>query len=356
MVEQVSVLPLTTDRLTLRVMRLADAPALAAYRDVSEVARYQTWATPFTVDDARRMLQQQADHDDVPADGWVQIAIEHDDEVVGDVAVGVSAEGHVAELGFTLAPAHQGRGFASEAAGAVVDALFAHTGVHRIVASLDPANVASMRVVEHLGFRFEGISRRAELVRGEWVDDMRFSLLREDRADWLALPTSCSEVDLVEITDENVSTVAALTTHRHQERFVAPMARSLYQALFPPMHDEHRLVPWMRAVQADGEIAGFMMLLHMTSGEPVPYLWRFLIDRRHQRRGIGERAVGLLADQLRAEGREALLLSFVDAPGGPRRFYERLGFVPTGVIVEGEVQARLELDQAVAHTNTSAPD
>ena len=63
----------------------------------------------------------------------------------------------------------------------MVDALFAHTDVHRIAASIDPANVASMRVLEHLGFRDEGTSRRAERVRGEWLDEMRFALLRDDR-------------------------------------------------------------------------------------------------------------------------------------------------------------------------------
>ena len=124
---------------------------------------------------------------------------------------------------------------------------------------------------------------------------------------------------------------------------MAPMARSLAQALVPPTRDGHRIIPWIRAVQADGEIVGFMMLSAVSPGEPQPYLWRFLIDRRHQRRGVGGRAIRLLIDQLRAEGHEALLLSFVDAPGGPGPFYEKLGFVPTGSIEDGELEARLEL-------------
>ena len=170
------------------------------------------------------------------------------------------ADGCVAEIGFTLAPAHHGKGYASEAAGAMIDALFAQTNVHRIAASIDPANVASMRVLEHLGFRYEGTARRAELVRGEWVDDMQFALLRDDRTDWLARPTSCQTVELVEITTGNLQATVSLATHRYQEQFVAPMARSFSQALIPPMHNDHPVVPWMRAVQADGEIVGFMML------------------------------------------------------------------------------------------------
>jgi RimJ/RimL family protein N-acetyltransferase len=328
-------------------MRVNDAPALAAYRDLPEIARYQSWPMPFTPGDASQLLEDQADLDDLPPTGWVQIAIEHagevTSEVIGDLAVNLMADGCVAEIGFTLAPAHHGKGYASEAAGAMVDALFAQTNVHRITASIDPANVASMRVLEHLGFRYEGTARRAELARGEWVDDMQFALLRDDRADWLARPSSCQTVELLEITPDNLSATAALATHRHQERFVAPMARSLTQALVPPMHNDHRVVPWMRAVQADDEIVGFMMLSAASPGEPVPYLWRFLIDRRHQRRGVGGRAIRLLADQMRADGHHSLMVSWEEGPGGPRPFYEGLGFVPTGVVVGGETEARLDL-------------
>ena len=131
-----------TERLALRVMRMNDAPALAAYRDVPEIARYQSWPLPFTIDDARQMLEDQADLDDLPPSGWVQVAIEHLGEVIGDLAVNLMADGCVAEIGFTLAPAHHGKGYASEAAGAMIDALFAQTNVHRIAASIDPANVA----------------------------------------------------------------------------------------------------------------------------------------------------------------------------------------------------------------------
>ncbi|HVE19799.1 MAG TPA: GNAT family N-acetyltransferase [Ilumatobacteraceae bacterium] len=338
-----TVLPLQTERLAMRVMRMNDAPALAAYRDVPEIARYQSWPLPFTIDDATQMLQDQADLDDLPPSGWVQVAIEHLGDVIGDLAVNLMADGCVAEIGFTLAPAQHGKGYASEAAGAMIDALFAQTKVHRIAASIDPANVASMRVLEHLGFRYEGTARRAELVRGEWVDDMRFALLRDDRTDWLARPTSCQTVELVEITTDNLQATVSLATHRYQEQFVAPMARSFSQALIPPMHNDQQVVPWMRAVQADDEIVGFMMLSAASPGEPVPYLWRFLIDRRHQRRGVGRRAIGLLADQMRADGHHALMVSWEEGPGGPRPFYEGLGFVPTGVVVGGETEARLDL-------------
>lgn len=338
-----SILPVRTPRLALRVMRLADAEVLASYRNLPDIARYQDWQLPFGVDEARRTLGGQDLADDAMAGGWTQIAIERDGRVVGDLALGLAQPG-IAHLGYTLAPDHQGNGYAVEAAGALVDAVFARTEVHRVVASLDPENHASMRVLEQLGFRYEGTARSAEPIRGEWVDDMRFALLRADRAEWLARPTTCDEVRLVEVTHHNLSAVSALETHRFQRRFVAPMERNLAQALVPPeVVPGHLAVPWYRAVEADGEIVGFMMVSAVSEVEPFPYLWRFLIDRRHQRRGVGTKAMAALAEHFRSEGHEALLLSWVDAPGGPRRFYERLGFVPTGGLDHDEIIARLDL-------------
>lgn len=336
------VLPLRTDRLHLTVMRPEHAAALVRYRNDPEVARFQDWDLPYTLGAAEEMLQGQAHLDDIEVGEWVQVAVEHGSQLVGDVAIGYLKGGTQAMIGYTLAPEWQGRGFATEAVTAVVDALLERTEVHRIVATLDPQNHASMRVIEPLGFRFEGIARGAELIRGEWLDDMRFGLLRSDRAAWLARPAGPpTTVELVELADDNLRDVSALATFTFQEQHVAPMARSLAQALVPPRHDGHRVLPWYRAVRADGEIVGFVMLSAVTEHEPIPYLWRFLIDRHHQRRGIGERVIAQLVELAKADGHTSMLVSWVDLPGGPRRFYERLGFVPVPDAPGKEVEARL---------------
>ena len=94
---------------------------------------------------------------------------------------------------------------------------------------------------------------------------------------------------------------------------------------------------------ADGDLVGFVMLAEPTEVHPEPYLWRLLVDRLHQRRGIGERILDLLVDQCRAWGVDTLMTSWVDGVGSPRGFYERNGFVPTGEIIDGEVEARRTL-------------
>jgi RimJ/RimL family protein N-acetyltransferase len=340
----VPILPLRTERLLLRVMKPADAPVVSAYRSDPEVAKYQDWDLPYTLEHAQELLAEQAELDDLVIDRWVQVAIEHDGALVGDLAVNLARDAHVPFLGYSLAREHQGKGYASEAAGAMVDAIFANTHAHRMVATLDPENHASMRLLELLGFEFEGIARKHELIRGEWLDDARFALLREDREAWLARDRSpATDVELREITPENEREVCRLRTFKFQEQMVAPMAASFADALVPEVVDGAAVVPWFRAIYAGDTAVGFLMTAEVTDAHPEPYLWRLLIDRRHQGRGVGRAALTILADRLRAEGHRTLMTSWVDAPGGPAPFYHRLGFVPTGEIDDGEVVARLAL-------------
>jgi len=77
---------------------------------------------------------------------------------------------------------------------------------------------------------------------------------------------------------------------------------------------------WRMAVVADaetGDTVGFVMLALPTDHHPEPYLWRLLIDRMHQRRGIGGRALGLLEVECRAMGAGTLLTSWVEGRGSP---------------------------------------
>jgi RimJ/RimL family protein N-acetyltransferase len=338
-------LPFTTARLRLRAFEPADADALAAYRSEPSVARYQSWDAPYPRAAAHELIAAMAGMTGPVPGEWIQIAIEHGGRLAGDVAVGLSGDGRTATIGYTLAPAMQGRGVASEAVGAVVDRLFAELGVHRVEASLDPRNLASARLVERLGFELEGVAAAAVWTSTDgWTDDARYGLTGTQHARWSSRPRARpSVVRLLEITPGSARAVLDLRTHPNQRRFVAPMAFSFADAMFPPEELGAPLVPWMRAVEADGELAGFVMLAARTAHHPEPYLWRLLVDRRHQRRGIGDRVLALLAERLRAEGETTLLASWHRGPGGPEPFYLARGFVPTGVVEDGEIEGRLTL-------------
>jgi GNAT superfamily N-acetyltransferase len=112
-------------------------------------------------------------------------------------------------------------------------------------------------------------------------------------------------------------------------------------------HEGERVVPWYRAIRADGQLAGFMMVAEPLRSVPHPYLWRLLVDRRFQRRGVGRRAIRLLAELRSAAGSTHLLLSCIaDVPGTPEPFYRRLGFERTGHIDDsGETEMIAPIDR-----------
>jgi ribosomal protein S18 acetylase RimI-like enzyme len=82
-----------------------------------------------------------------------------------------------AEIGFTLAKAYQGHGYATEAVGQVLEHLFTWRNLRRISAECDARNVPSARLLRRLGFVEEGCRRAHTWVKGEWTDDLLFGLL-----------------------------------------------------------------------------------------------------------------------------------------------------------------------------------
>ena len=337
--------PLRTDRLLLRMLREEDVEALTAYRNDPGVARLQDWELPYPRERAERLVAAHADRTDVLPGQGTQLAVDLDGELVGDLYVGLDEHCGVAEIGFTLATAHQGRGYGVEAASAVVDDLVDRLGVHRVVAELSPENVASARLLERLGMTFEHLAEKSFWWRGAWDDNLWYSMSAEERRAWRdRTRTPPQEVRLVELTHENAWTYRRLRTHRTQERFVATVDQSYTDALFPEPESGHPVLPVLRGIEADGEPAGFLMWADaVNEGTPDPYLWRFLVDRRHQGRGVGRRALELWTAELRAAGHHAVQTSWVPGRGGPEPFYLRAGFVPTGDLDDGEVVARLSL-------------
>jgi RimJ/RimL family protein N-acetyltransferase len=173
-------LPLQTERLSVEMMRREHAASLAEYRSHPDVARYQDWAIPFTIEMAERLIDGQSQLDGPANDDWVQLAVVVGGRTIGDVAVGIHDDGQQATIGYSITPAEQGKGYATEAVAVVIGALFEEAHLHRVVAGIDPDNVASRRLLEKLGFRYEGRSVQSTLVRGEWVDDDRFALLADE--------------------------------------------------------------------------------------------------------------------------------------------------------------------------------
>jgi diamine N-acetyltransferase len=154
--------------------------------------------------------------------------------------------------------------------------------------------------------------------------------------------TPIEPVSLREINDENRDAVSALHVAPEQERFVASVAKSFVDAATTP-----EAKPWYRAIYAGDEPVGFVMLSWDVTPSPGIFgrwfLWRLMIDTRHQRRGFGRAALERVIALVRAEGAAELLTSYNPGDGSPWPFYERFGFVPTGELDGNEIVLRLDL-------------
>lgn len=172
---------LLTPRLVLRRFAPSDAPALARYRSDPEVARYQSWDAPYPIEAAQRFLAWLAEHHPDEPGEWFQFAIaprEAPEHLVGDCALHVRAdEPAVVDVGFTLDPAVQGRGYATEAVGELLRYAFEDRGKHKACADCDTRNAPSWRLLERLGFTREGTLRETYRDGDAWADEHLYGLL-----------------------------------------------------------------------------------------------------------------------------------------------------------------------------------
>jgi RimJ/RimL family protein N-acetyltransferase len=169
-------------RVVLRRFRRRDVAEFVAYRTRPDVARYQSWDAPYPLEEGERFVRQMMTrHPDTPGE-WFQFAVvlHSAGQLIGDCAAMPRADDpSQCEIGFTIAPRHQGRGYATEAARLLVDYLFAR-GKHRITACCDPRNAASVAVLERLAMRREGHLRQSTWAKGEWTDDLLYALLQDE--------------------------------------------------------------------------------------------------------------------------------------------------------------------------------
>ncbi len=163
-------LPLTTTRLLIRPIEEGDLHAVVSYRTDPDTALLQTWSPGWSLDDARRLLGPPGvTLPEKPGD-WVQLGIVGPDAALcGDIWTSLDdTQPDTFELGITLAATARGNGYATEALGAVADALFAN-GAHRVFTRSDARNSRLHQLVERLGMRREAELVDADWFKGEWT-------------------------------------------------------------------------------------------------------------------------------------------------------------------------------------------
>jgi [ribosomal protein S5]-alanine N-acetyltransferase len=176
---------IVTERLALRELRLGDAPAVAEFAGDPRVAQFLLAVpSPYPVALATRWIAGRI--------AWwsqgrgVTLAIvrrEAPDALIGSASLRWFLRARRAELGYWLGAASWGAGFATEAAGALVDFGFRDLELERIWAQVLEGNDASCRVLDKLGMLPEGVRRRHVRKAGRLRDVTLFGILHDE---WLA--------------------------------------------------------------------------------------------------------------------------------------------------------------------------
>ncbi|CAN5584297.1 GNAT family protein [soil metagenome] len=173
---------LKTDRLIIRSITTADLVAMHSYRSMLEVARFQSWH-PQSLEQVNELIKR-IKPEDFNANGeWYQVGIilQENKLLIGDMGIQISrADSRLVEIGITINPAYQNLGYGKEALTAILYLLLYKLGKHRVTASVDPRNLASMALMKAVGMRQEGHFVKSLWIKDTWVDDVIFAALKND--------------------------------------------------------------------------------------------------------------------------------------------------------------------------------
>lgn len=170
---------LKSKRLLLRTVRLSDARTVFAYRSRPEIYKYQ--AEPWTLRHTTDVIRATAALKPDTPDTWYQLAIiqKQGNLILGDIGIHFKTD-RQAELGYTLAPEHQGQGYATEAVVCVLDYLFVKLKKYRVTASVDPKNLKSVKLLERIGMRREACFKKSFWTGKGWADDAVYAVLKSE--------------------------------------------------------------------------------------------------------------------------------------------------------------------------------
>jgi RimJ/RimL family protein N-acetyltransferase len=181
--------PLETARLLLRpIDPVGDVDAMHAYLSREDVCRYIPPEPKNREQVVERLADPRRTRSELEREGdtlALAVVLKESGELIGDlVFFWHSAEHRGGEIGYVVNPTYHGRGYATEAAGALLALLFDEFGLHRVTARIDADNPASGAVLTKLGMRREAELVENEWFKGRWSTEIDFAIL--DR-EWRAL-------------------------------------------------------------------------------------------------------------------------------------------------------------------------
>lgn len=183
--ERMKRIEIQTPRFTLREWNQEDVPLVHQLLSEPDVARFNTIGIPTAVQVIQDLLQPTLDDLQKPARtryGWSMI-LNDDKTFVGEIGLNLAAERfRSGEIFYSVSSAYWGKGYASEAARAIVHFAFENLQLHRLEAGVATFNPGSIRVLEKIGMQREGLRRKILPINGEWIDNYMYAMLEEDYA------------------------------------------------------------------------------------------------------------------------------------------------------------------------------
>ena len=175
-------LRIETYRLIVRPLELKDLNDFHIYRSNPEVTKYQGFDV-MTVNEASAFIKDNATKHYGKAGEWVQYAIENKatQKLIGDCAIKLDAyDTRIAEIGITISPLEQRKGFAKETLLGILKFLFDEKNLHRVVEIVDAENVASIKLLESTGFKKEGHFIENIFFKGKWGSEYQYAMLQRE--------------------------------------------------------------------------------------------------------------------------------------------------------------------------------
>ncbi|MFA6730227.1 MAG: GNAT family protein [Eubacteriales bacterium] len=177
-----SALPeLTTERLILKKIVPENAGDMYSYASLGEVTKYLLWSPHLNLAETKGYIEYlQREYKRGNYADW-GITYKENGAFIGTIGfANLDTNNNWGEIGYVLNPDYHGKGIMTEAVKVILKVGFAYLGLHRIQARIMEGNDASVRLVERLGFRKEGVFRDHIYVKGSYRTIIVYSMLYDD--------------------------------------------------------------------------------------------------------------------------------------------------------------------------------
>ena len=170
-----------TERLTIRPLTMADDEAIYEYGSDPEVTRNVIFSTHQSIEDSRSFITLVLDEYANKKPSALGIELKSDKTMIGTIGYLNWSDDHKRiEIGYAINRKYWNQGYVSEATKGSIDYLFQNSDLIRIEARCKVQNIASSRVMEKAGMKFEGILRKQMFFKGEHHDMKMYSILRDE--------------------------------------------------------------------------------------------------------------------------------------------------------------------------------